>query len=250
MSRPLIGITPTPSSDAFPHGTFYRFTLADTYVHAVRRSGAVPVILPAEEDVAQELVERLDGLIFSGGGDVAPALYTDDDPHPRTGQIDDLRDAFEIALMRDARRRDLPTLAICRGIQVMNVAFGGSLIQHVADAVGETIPHRQHEAGYTRDDLSHGVTIAAGPNPLRDVLQIERFEVNSFHHQAIDRLAVDLRVCATADDGIVEAVHHPGMTFGLGVQWHPEMLDARHPLHASLFGAFAAAARTTTPANI
>lgn len=246
--KPLIGITPSPSIDDAAHGTFYRYALARTYVDAVRAAGGIPIVIPESETELPNLLERLDGLLLSGGGDIDPALFGDPEVHPKTYGIDDERDAFEIGAWRYAAEHDVPTLCICRGIQVMSVAQGGSLIQHIPDSVSNALNHRQNELGKTRDDLSHDVAIADGDHPLRHIANQDRLAVNSFHHQAVLIPGGDLRIVATAEDGVTEGLWHPGMRFGLGVQWHPEMLAAAHPVHAALFEALVdAATRVASP---
>lgn len=244
--RPLIGITPTPGLDDAPHGTFYRYALSRTYVDAVRAAGGIPVIIPESDIDLPSLFERLDGLLLSGGGDIDPALFGDENVHAKTYGINDERDQFEIAAWRYAAEHDVPILCICRGIQVMSVAQGGSLIQHLPDQVPNAITHRQHEIGKTRDETSHDVTIVNGDHPLRRIAGQDSLVVNSFHHQAVLSPGDDLRVVARAADGVIEGLWHPGMNFGLGVQWHPEMLAAEHASHAALFEALVNAAATVT----
>lgn len=243
--RPLIGITPSPTTSTLPHGTFYRYCLADTYVRAVWQAGGNPVIIPWVADRAAEVLDELDGLILSGGGDVEPAVFNAE-RHDRTDGIDAERDAFELALARSAVERDLPLLAICRGVQVLNVALGGTLHQHLPD-LGDDLEHRQHEAGASQHDASHRVLLENLPNPLHDIAGATEIEANSYHHQALADVAPPLKVAARADDGTIEAVWHPAMRFGLGVQWHPEMLAATAEPHARLFDALVVAARAATP---
>jgi putative glutamine amidotransferase len=243
VRNPIIGITPTPSNDTFGHGAFYRFCLSDTYVRSVRQAGGVPVILPASRDDPAEALDALDGLILSGGGDIDPTLFTGDPRHRATGLVDELRDISEIELMKAALQRDLPALAICRGIQVMNVAFGGTLHQHVPDNVPNAIQHRQHNDGYSQHDVSHRVEFESTPNPFTQLLGVDEMMVNSFHHQAVADPAPSLAVAGRSSDGVIEAMYHPGMSFGLGVQWHPEMLAKNFPQHAALFTALVTAAR-------
>lgn len=244
----MIGITPSPNLDEAAHGTFFRYALSRTYIDGIRAAGGMPVVIPESEDDFSSLFGRLDGLLLSGGGDIDPALYGDPHVHPRTYGIDDERDMFEIGAWRYAVEHDVPTLCICRGIQVMSVAQGGTLIQHIPDLVADAITHRQHELGKSREDLGHDVAIADGDNLLRRIVNRDRLEVNSFHHQAVLSPGNDLQVVATADDGVIEGLWHPGMNFGLGVQWHPEMLAAGFPLHAALFEALIdAATKVTSP---
>lgn len=243
--KPLIGITPSPSTDAMGHGSFYRYCLSRTYVDSVRAAGGTPVILPTDHADLTETLSRLDGLVISGGGDLDPVTYRDPELHEETYGIDEERDSFELQAFRHARDHDLPTLCICRGAQVMAVAQGGSLVQDIPSQITSSIEHRQHQLGKMRDDVSHAITISDG-NPLRDIVGESTFDVNSFHHQAVKDPGDDLQIIAVADDGVVEALWHPQMRFGLGVQWHPEMLAHRFPLHAALFNAFVAASTTVT----
>lgn len=239
--KPLIGITPSPTNDEMSHGSFYRYALSRTYVDAVRAAGGVPVILPTDEQELEDVLPRLDGLLISGGGDIDPALYGDETVHETTYGIDADRDAFEIEAFRYAEAQDLPTLCICRGIQVMAVAMGGTLDQDIPSSSPDGLEHRQQEIGKMRDDVSQTVVIAPG-NPLSNAVGAERMEVNSFHHQAVKSPGPTLVTVATTEDGTIEGLWHPGMTFGIGVQWHPEMLAANRPDHASIFKAFVQAA--------
>jgi len=243
VHKPVIGISPTPSDDTFGHGSFYRFCLSDTYVRSVQQAGGIPVIFPSLGADAADVIQILDGLILSGGGDINPARFTDDQEHPETGRVDEQRDTFELEMMKLACERDLPTFAICRGIQVMNVAFGGTLHQHVPDNISNAIEHRQHASGYTQHDVSHLVVFDSVPNPFAEIVGNHELMVNSFHHQAIADVSPPLCIAGRSADGVIEAVYHPGMSFGLGVQWHPEMLAHNFPLHARLFSALIEAAR-------
>lgn len=247
MHKPVIGISPTPSIDTFGHGSFYRFCLSDTYVRSVQQAGGIPVILPSSGDYATDAIDILDGLILSGGGDIDPARFTNGQKHTETDRVDEQRDTFELEMMRVAYARNLPTLAICRGIQIMTVAFGGTLHQHVPDNVPSAIEHRQHASGYTQHDVSHLVVLDDAPNPFSEIVGNSELMVNSFHHQAPAEVPSPLVVAGRAADGVIEAIYHPGMSFGLGVQWHPEMLAHNFPVHAGLFSALVAAARKPAP---
>lgn len=239
--RPLIGITPTPSTNTYGHGTFYTLGLSDTYVKAVWQGGGNPIIIPWVSDTPPDILDQLDGLILSGGGDIDPARFGQE-RHDKTDRVDDDRDRFELELMRAAAERDVPTLAICRGMQVMGVAFGGTIHQHVPD-ISTGVEHRQQEIGLDRDVPSHTVLLENTPNPLSDLLGATELVVNSFHHQAVAEAPDPLRVAGRSEDGVIEAIWHTGMTFGIGVQWHPEMLAPDHPIHAKLFSALVAAAK-------
>ncbi len=245
--KPLIGITPSPSLDTMGHGEFYRYCLSRTYVDSIRAAGGTPVILPTHHADLVDTLARLDGLLLSGGGDLDPATYGKTDVHEKTYGIDEQRDTFEILAFRHAVEEDLPTLCICRGIQVMAVAQGGTLVQDIPTMIVRAIEHRQHNAGKMRDEVGHTVSVAEN-TPLHDIVAQSAFEVNSFHHQSIREAGRDLQVIATAKDGVIEALWHPAMRFGLGVQWHPEMLAGHLPQHAALFAAFVAAA-ASVPAS-
>ena len=238
---PLIGITPSISHDTMPHGTFYRYALSRAYTDAIHAAGGIPVILPESETHIEVLLDRLDGLVLSGRGDIDPTLFNEGTVHPKTYGISDERDAFEIAAFRAAVAKDLPTLCICRGIQVMSVAQGGALHQHIADDVPAELGHRQHEQGKSRDDVGHHVHLAEGPHLLRSILGKDDIEVNSFPHQAVAIPGDMLEVVATSSDAVIEALWHPGMRFGLGVQWHPELLASAHRDHAAIFRALVTA---------
>ncbi|HVW83486.1 MAG TPA: gamma-glutamyl-gamma-aminobutyrate hydrolase family protein [Bryobacteraceae bacterium] len=178
-----------------------------------------------------ESLDHVNGLVLTGGDDVDPALYGAV-PHPETGAPDRERDEFESALLRDALRRDMPVLAICRGMQLFNVVQGGTLIQHLPG----TEKHRQRSGGAPVHD------VAIGP-PLASMLNTERTGVNSRHHQAVDRLADGLVVTARdPEDGVVEGFVLPSASFAVAVQWHPEDM-AGDPVQRRLFDVFAAEAR-------
>jgi gamma-glutamyl-gamma-aminobutyrate hydrolase PuuD len=198
------------------------------YGAAVVLAGGSPVLLPATAGSdAEAVTARIDGLLLSGGGDVDPARYGDS-ASPATRGVDGVRDGVEVELLRGALARDLPVLAICRGAQLLNVALGGTLHQHLPDVTG--VDHLHPEP---RSFLAHRVKVEAG-SILRQVVGVDQFEVNSMHHQAVDALAPGLRVGARAPDGIVEAVEDPDRRL-LGVQWHPENLAAAGGAHLALF---------------
>jgi putative glutamine amidotransferase len=210
--------------------------LGVTYLEAVEAAGGMPVILaplPARRLAA--IVDRLDGICLAGGPDIEPACYGAA-AHPELGPTAPEVDLFELGLVRAARRRGLPVLAICRGMQVLNVAHGGTLIQHLPD-LGDQVGHRQTAPA---SQPTHAVAITADTR-LAKIAGAERIDVNSFHHQAIDRLGTGLEPVACADDGVLEAIEAPGDPFTLGVQWHAECLTDR-PEHACLFTSLVSAA--------
>lgn len=225
--------------DRAPH----RLALRLSYTQAVQEAGGIAVVVPAHGfvDDTAALLDRLDGLVVSGGPDLDPAVYGAP-RHPELGpDVDRVSDEYELALLAGAAERDLPVLAICRGMQALNVARGGTLHQHLPDRTA--LDHRQEHAPF---EPAHTITIARG-SLLQRLTGAIGLEVNSYHHQAIDRLGSGLRVCANAPDATVEAVWDPAARFCLGVQWHPEVLTHRAE-HARLFESLVAAARRATTA--
>ncbi|HEX8085074.1 MAG TPA: gamma-glutamyl-gamma-aminobutyrate hydrolase family protein [Solirubrobacteraceae bacterium] len=243
MPTPLIAITTselrkpgssdvaTPAHSQEPGGR-RDLALALAYPGAVARGGGAPLIVPpfsSERDV-ETILDRVDGVMVAGGPDIDPCLYGKE-PHPEQGPTDIGLDRFEIGLVRRALERDLPLLGICRGAEVLNVARGGTLLQHVTG-------HRQEEEG--RIPTQH-VRIEEGSR-VAEIVGATELEVNTFHHQAVDVLGGGVRAVAWADDGIVEAIELAGPDFAIGVQWHAEgMIDER--AQCSLFARFASAAQ-------
>lgn len=240
--KPLIGISPTPREADHDHGRFRSYTLSDTYSAAVLAAGGVPVILPAHPEMIDDILDTLDGVIFSGGGDIDPSHWNEE-RHPEAEGFDAQRDEFELQAILRAIERDMPMLGICRGLQTINVARGGSLYQDIPDQISGAQQHRQHKEGKMRDDRFHSISIAEGNNWLRQAIGGDTAVVNSFHHQSIKDLGEGIEVIARTDDGVIEAIWLPAMTFGLAVQWHPEMLAANYPDQARIFDLFVNAAR-------
>ncbi|MGI8498673.1 MAG: gamma-glutamyl-gamma-aminobutyrate hydrolase family protein [Gemmatimonadaceae bacterium] len=206
------------------------------YTRAVERAGAVPVIIPpfGEAAMASTVLLGLDGLVLTGGEDIDPSLY-DEAPHPSLGPVNVERDATEIALVESARAAGRPTLAICRGMQLLNVALGGSLIQDIRAQRPGSLDHDESERRAVR---VHPVE-ASGKSLLAEALGGERLTVNSSHHQALDRVADGLRVSALAPDGMIEGVEWIGGDWwAVGVQWHPEeLVSSEESWDRSLFAA-------------
>jgi putative glutamine amidotransferase len=234
MHRPVIGITSSQFVDQASHGTFNRHSLSKAYSEAVHRAGGVPIILPYFEDVANEMLKLIDGLILSGGADIDPARFGDRDIHPETYDIIPERDAAEFALAAGALERDMPLLGICRGIQVLNVVMGGTLYQDVADQFRPDIAHRQQAENVPANQAGHTVNATNG-SLLERVYGLTRIPVNSFHHQAVKDPAPELIVSGTADDGLIEAIESPGHRFVIGVQWHPELMYETDQSHLAPF---------------
>jgi putative glutamine amidotransferase len=221
-------------------------SMREDYVRSVEAAGAIPLVLPTQgPEAAEAILDRLDGLVLSGGIDVDPALYGCA-PHPKLGRVDRARDEFEIALTRLALRRDLPVLAICRGQQLLNVATGGTLIQDIPSVVTGAVAH---EAPGRRTRRSHPVEVAPGSR-LGEILGPEPLLVNSFHHQAIDRLGQGLTVTGRAPDGVIEAVEMEEQSFVVGVQWHPESFCKEPASFRALFEAHVEACRAAAPVRL
>lgn len=233
--KPIIGITPSAQVDTLAHGTFLRYCMSAPYVRAVETAGGVPIILPPQHDSIDELMTVVDGLLLSGGPDVDPSRYGDDYVHPATYGIDPARDQFEFDVFDAALARGIPTFGICRGVQVMNVALGGTLIQDVStEHPGATeIGHRQHERGLEDSAVGHELS-AVDPAPL-PIFGNNDLGVNSFHHQAIRDIAPGLVPVAYSPDGLVEAVVMRGNPEVFGVQWHPELMFERDAAHLRPF---------------
>ncbi|MEX2425937.1 MAG: gamma-glutamyl-gamma-aminobutyrate hydrolase family protein [Thermomicrobiaceae bacterium] len=238
--KPVIGITPSPTLDKIGPGEVRRYAMAATYTEGVEAADGIPLVIPPQANNVEAILDRLDGLLLSGGGDIDPAHYGDRYHHDNTYGIDELRDRFELDLFAAALARDMPILCICRGIQVANVALGGTLIQDIAGEFSDQIEHRQHVAGYTAPDKSHRVTVEPDSR-LHDVFGAEEIETNSFHHQALRDVADELVVVGRAADGTIEAVDRPASTWFLGLQWHPEMMFKVHPEHLKPFQGLVAA---------
>lgn len=239
--RPLIGCgTYRKTVDQTPPIEVYG--LMPAYVDAVRAAGGLPVLIPLglEEDEVRSLLARVDGLLLPGGGDVGPTHYGGNDRDPTVRDIDDLRDRAEFLLIEHALEQVKPLLAICRGLQIFNVALGGSLWEDVRSHMPGAMAH-DYFGQNGRDFLAHDVTITPG-SLLARALESERSPVNSLHHQGIRRLAPGLRAVATAPDGLVEAAEVPDHPFALGVQWHPENLIGSVPPMRGLFRLFVQAA--------
>jgi putative glutamine amidotransferase len=244
VSRPLIGVTtsemrlprrthPLPEGDP-PQA---EMALGIVYARAVERAGALPVVLPPLEEAAiAPLVDRLAGVCLSGGPDLDPIAYGAE-PDPHLGTVERELDEFEVAVARRADALGLPLLGICRGCQALNVARGGTLHQHLPDVTDGSINHRQTASGR---ETTHTVRIEPGSR-LAAIVGDEELDVNSFHHQAVDKLGRGLRAVAWAPDGVIEAIESDGAALYLGVQWHVETLVDR-PRHARLFDALVAAA--------
>lgn len=220
-----------------------KLMLGMDYVAAVSGAGGIPLVIPPMSVADEVLIGRLDALVVSGGPDVDPALYGEG-PHARLGPTDPDADARELQVVQAADEQRMPILAICRGMQLVNVARGGRLWQDLPTEQPSDVIHRQMDPGTA---MIHTVTVD-GDSRLAELTYGEHehaghvLPVNSFHHQAVRTLGHDLRVTARADDGIVEAYEATDRPFLVGVQWHAESL-VHDPRHAALFSGLVAAAR-------
>ncbi len=227
----LIGVTPSLTEKG-------NMTLNQDYVDAVFRAGALPVLLPLTEDekTMREMLNRIDGLLLTGGADVGPDMYGEE-KLPCCGEVTPARDRFEFPLCRLALEMDKPILAICRGHQVLSCVLGGTLYQDVAEQFSPELKHPQYDIPR---DKAHGMTVEEG-SLLHKITGLNEFTVNSRHHQAVKTPGAGLKVIAHAPDGLIEGVELPGKRFVLGVQWHPEALGDRYEEAQALFNAFVGA---------
>jgi putative glutamine amidotransferase len=231
MTLPLIGITTYGRDD---NGAF---ALPGAYVDAVRRAGGIPVLIPPGERNLGPLLARLDGLILAGGGDLDPTLYAGS-PHETIYMLDPERDGSELEMVRHVVQSEMPTLGICRGAQVINVALGGTLIEHLPDEVGDEVLHRLPP----RQPARHTIHIRPDSH-LADILATQQVDSASWHHQAIRRPAPGLNVVAHAPDGAIEAAEKTDHPWLVAVQWHPEITAAEDPVQQRLFDALVEAAQ-------
>ncbi len=212
--KPVVGITTYVTRARF--GTWEEDTalVPADYVRAIERAGGRALLVPPNEDAVDETLDALDGMLFSGGSDLDPELYGQE-AHPETKGVVPERDRGELALLQAALARDMPVLAVCRGSQVLNVALGGDLVQHLPEVVGDE--KHKHTPGQYAD---HDVEL--DPKTRLGSLLGEHAPVKSHHHQGFGRLGEGLREAARAEDGTLEAVEDPSRRFALGVLWHPE----------------------------
>lgn len=247
--RPVIGITcrtriSPPKAEGLNSST--DFLGEKPYVDCIVRAGGTPVLLPSVESdgYVHDVLRTLDGVLLPGGDDADPALYGGE-PHRKLAVTDDLKGRFEAALARGALEAGVPLFGICGGIQILNVACGGTLHQDIAACTSSTIQHRVVQ---TESRPCHSIDIVPGSR-LHEIIGETRIRVNSTHHQAIAALGDGLVATAHAPDGIVEAVERPGELFVLAVQFHPERLAAGEPMFQRLFDAFVQAVVQACSAN-
>ena len=235
--KPLIGITTNQSQNAYGQPTIM---LMQSYVNAVIQAGGVPVLIPSliAEDGSDAVYSRLDGILFSGGGDISLEHFSGE-PHPRIDDVDLARDSIELKFVNAAATDGKPFLGICRGCQAVNVALGGTLYTHIPDQLPNALDHDY--PGNKRTVLVHEVKIEEGTR-IAELYGEPIIKVNSLHHQGLKDIAPSLRVAGHSPDGLVEAIELPDHSFGLAVQWHPEWLTDQESTR-SLFRKFVDAAR-------
>lgn len=239
--KPLIGCTTYRLTSA--QGQMPLFALRPAYVNAVKAAGGIPVLIPLglDTDDLRTLFDQVDGLLVPGGGDIEPTQYQGQNDHELVEGVDVDRDRVEIQLVRWAVAENKPMFAICRGLQVFNVALGGSLWEDVRTQMPDAMFHSYLDL-QPRDYRAHAVT-AVSPSRLAEQMGATEIMVNSLHHQGIRRMAADLTAVAHAPDGLIEGIEIPDHPYAIGVQWHPEDLAPTEPAMQALFDGLIRAAR-------
>ena len=240
--RPIIGIT---GGNIKSKTGAYTFNLGQAYVKAIRHAGGIPLLIPLGTGRAdlRRIIQLVDGILFTGGGDVAIERFKGQE-HPKVANVSPLRDQLEFTLMELVFEEHLSLLAICRGIQVLNVAFGGTLYTHIEDQLDNALKHDWYP-NFPRDKHAHTVSLAYG-SVLHEIFEVDEVPVNSLHHQGIAKVGEGLEAIAFAPDGLVEGLAVVDEKFAVGVQWHPECLPDDPEMQA-LFKAFITACRKPTP---
>ena len=227
MTKPVIGLTMYGLNDQ------KHYTIPGEYVDCVIAAGGVPMVLPLQGDIQTQL-DRVDGILLIGGGDICPSCY-DQAPHKTIYMLDKRRDQYELELVQRVLATGKPVLGICRGIQIVNIALGGTLVQHLPDVKGDLVQHRMPP----REPVEHPVLVKAGSR-LAEIVEDLNFLAPSWHHQALDEVADQLMVVAHAPDGTVEAVEMPEHRWCICVQWHPELAGSDDVIQQRLFRNFVA----------
>ena len=238
--RPIIGIPCHAGLRAETERPIYYNNR--TYIHAVERAGGVPILIPIFDDLdeLETLLPRLDGLLLSGGIDVDPSNY-DEEPHPLLSETNPKLDTLELTMARWAFDENMPTLGICRGMQVLNVSLGGSLYQDLGALYPNSMRHALWDL--PRTTIGHSIHVESGSR-MEQILGTSELHANSLHHQAVKTPGKGVRVSGRAEDGVAELIEVPGHRFMMGVQCHPEELYANDAAWASLFSAFIGACVT------
>ncbi len=236
--KPVRACTVAVTAGIRPDGDTSRVRLTAAYVTALENAGLIPLIVPplANADAASAILDSVAGLVLTGGEDVDPARYGEK-RHEKVRSVNPARDATEAALIKEAKERGTPVLAICRGIQILNVALGGTLVQDIPSQCETKIAHDEESA---RDSRTHEISVEPG-SLIATAVGTEHLTVNSFHHQSVKRVADGMRVTARSPDGIIEGIESTDEDWWvMAVQWHPEeMTDSAEPWDRGLFQAFA-----------
>lgn len=237
--RPLIGLT--TRNIISPKYNIPMVASPKSYSEALLKAGALPVLIPLNtpEEEFEALLERIDGIIFTGGGDIETARYQGE-THEKVGDVDQERDQIELSLVHKVVEIEMPFLGICRGFQVINVAYGGTLYSHISDQLDNSLEHSCFP-DFPWDHIAHEVEVEGG-SKLAEILGKTSVEVNSLHHQGAKEIGEGLVVTAKAPDGLVEGLELPDYPFGVAVQWHPEWMPDSVPMQR-IFNAFLNAAR-------
>ncbi len=240
MSKPVIGISTGGRSEGYIQSRHYDafYSTPAAYVDATRRAGGNPILLPPGNEDWIELLALLDGVIVTGGTDIDPLEYGGDSGDPHLLAADHERDRSELALVRHLlREKDKPLLCICRGLQILNVAAGGSLYEHIPDISDQDI-HRNEEGLWQMQELE-----VEAESLIAQVMGRTKLRTSSGHHQSVKALGSGLHVAGVASDGIIEAIEMPGYPWLLAVQWHPEVTAAHDPSQQAIFDALVEKAR-------
>ena len=225
IKRPVIGLT------MYGLNQDQRYSIPSNYVECVAAAGGLPLLLPPLGDVTEQL-KSVDGVLLIGGGDMCPSCY-DQPPHVSVYGIDTQRDNYELALTHQVIELEKPLFGICRGIQILNIALGGTLIQHLPDVVGDSVKHRLPP----RKPVNHPISVKTDSR-LADIVNATNFSAPSWHHQALDFVADSLSVVAWAPDGTIEAVEMADHPWCIAVQWHPELSGPEDLIQQRLFADF------------
>ncbi|MCL2589208.1 MAG: gamma-glutamyl-gamma-aminobutyrate hydrolase family protein [Oscillospiraceae bacterium] len=236
--KPIIGIT----ADFSVKEGDGQYSLDKSYASCIAKADGLPMILPYDHDNIETYLSVVSGVLISGGADIAPYHYQEF-PHKEAGIPIPERDAFELELCKKAIERDIPLLGVCRGAQILNVALGGNLIQHIENDEG----HRFNPHAY-KHVYVHEVELRSG-SKLYELLNIQKLPVNSWHHQCVDRLGTGILFSSKSPNGIVESIEVEGKNFAIGVQWHPEELFDVDEKHASIYREFVKMAKSYAEDN-
>jgi len=237
LKKPLIGLTTYGRKETSD------YSLPAKYVDCVRRAGGIPILLPAGETDGEGICDRLDGIILSGGGDIHPDRYSGNS-HALIYKVDEERDDSEFCLTQIILKKNIPTLAICRGMQILNTFLGGTLYEHIPDSFGEAVLHRFPP----RETTKHTVDINPG-SKLYSIVSTSRMEIVSWHHQAVKDIPKELTITARSKDGVIEGIELDSHPWLVGVQWHPELSASEDRLQQQLFDAFIKASKKIRKIN-